>query len=77
MDGDDQAGEDQNSMEEYGADNVQGDYSNMNFTGSGDLNQMQMMMAMQNGMAPNSYGGFPMMGRCPAFKVSVDAVESG
>lgn len=29
----------------------------------GDFNQMQMMMAMQNGgMGPNSFGGFPMMG---------------
>lgn len=28
----------------------------------GDFNQMQMMMAMQNGMAPNSFGGMPMMG---------------
>jgi len=23
---------------------------------------MQMMMAMQNGMAPNAFGAFPMMG---------------
>jgi hypothetical protein len=36
--------------------------TNGNFSGSGDFNQMQMMMAMQNGMAPNSFGGFPMMG---------------
>lgn len=29
----------------------------------GDFNQMQMMMAMQNGgMAPNAFGNFPMMG---------------
>lgn len=28
----------------------------------GDFNQMQMMMAMQNGMAPNAFGTFPMMG---------------
>ena len=35
----------------------------MNFNGgSGDYNQMQMMMAMQNGMNPNAFGGFPMMG---------------
>lgn len=33
----------------------------MNF-GNGDFNQMQMMMAMQNGMGPNNFGGFPMMG---------------
>ena len=28
----------------------------------GDMSQMQMMMAMQNGMAPNAFGNFPMMG---------------
>jgi hypothetical protein len=28
----------------------------------GDFNQMQMMMAMQNGMMPNTFGAFPMMG---------------
>ncbi|RFU30747.1 hypothetical protein B7463_g5591, partial [Scytalidium lignicola] len=28
----------------------------------GDFNQMQMMMAMQNGMGPTPFGGFPMMG---------------
>ena len=28
----------------------------------GDVSQMQMMMAMQNGMAPNAFGNFPMMG---------------
>ena len=32
-------------------------------TGSaGDFNQMQMMLAMQNGMQPGMFGGFPMMG---------------
>lgn len=30
----------------------------------GDFNQMQMMMAMQNGMRPNGFGSFPMMGMC-------------
>jgi hypothetical protein len=34
----------------------------MDFQSQDDYNQMQMMMAMQNGMAPNSFGGFPMMG---------------
>jgi len=29
----------------------------------GDMSQMQMMMAMQNGMAPNAFGNFPMMGK--------------
>ena len=33
----------------------------MNF-GGGDMNQMQMMMAMQNGMNPAAFGSFPMMG---------------
>lgn len=39
---------------------INGSFPNMNF--GGDFNQMQMMMAMQNGMAPN-FGGFPMMGK--------------
>ena len=29
----------------------------------GDFNQMQMMMAMQNGMGAGAFGGFPMMGK--------------
>jgi hypothetical protein len=33
----------------------------MGFAGTGDFNQMQMMMAMQNG----SFNGFPMMGMFP------------
>jgi hypothetical protein len=36
-------------------------FPNMNFNGTGDFNQMQMMMAMQNGMGNNAFGGFPMM----------------
>lgn len=52
-----QAGEDE---ENYSAEVANGSFSNMNFSGSGDMNQMQMMMAMQNGMAP--FGNFPMMG---------------
>jgi hypothetical protein len=40
-----------------------GGFPNMAMMGQGgDFNQMQMMMAMQNGMAPNAFGGFPMMG---------------
>ncbi|KAJ0309249.1 hypothetical protein COL516b_003147 [Colletotrichum fioriniae] len=39
-----------------------GNFQTMNFTGNGDFNQMQMMMAMQNGMGSNSFGNFPMMG---------------
>ncbi|RAL63651.1 hypothetical protein DID88_003694 [Monilinia fructigena] len=37
-----------------------GGFPGMGF--SGDFNQMQMMMAMQNGMAPGGFGTFPMMG---------------
>lgn len=29
----------------------------------GDMNQMQMMMAMQNGMGAGNFGNFPMMGK--------------
>lgn len=28
----------------------------------GDFNQMQMLMAMQNGMGAGGFGNFPMMG---------------
>jgi hypothetical protein len=28
----------------------------------GDMSQMQMMMAMQNGMGAGGFGNFPMMG---------------
>lgn len=57
--GDDQEGNDQ---ENYGSESANGGMSNMMFSGSGDMNQMQMMMAMQNGMSANSFGNFPMMG---------------
>lgn len=43
---------------------------NMMFPGGGDFNQMQMMMAMQNGMGQNSFGGFPMMGKAPFLLVN-------
>ncbi|KAI0013717.1 hypothetical protein F4779DRAFT_562939 [Xylariaceae sp. FL0662B] len=43
-----------------GLDSMNGAF-NMNF-GGGDMNQMQMMMAMQNGMNPAAFGSFPMMG---------------
>lgn len=48
----------------FGFGGMNGQFPNMNF-GGGDfsqMNQMQMMMAMQNGMAPSGFG-FPMMGR--------------
>lgn len=55
---DEQADEEQQN---YGPD-ANGGFQNMNFQGSDDFNQMQMMMAMQNGMGANNFGGFPMMG---------------
>ncbi|POR39358.1 Uncharacterized protein TPAR_00439 [Tolypocladium paradoxum] len=56
-------GNDQNTEE---ANAMNGGYANMMFTGGGgDFNQMQMMMAMQNGMGNNSFGSFPMMGTTP------------
>lgn len=39
-------------------------YNSAMFSGPGDFNQMQMMMAMQNGMTPGSFGNFSMMGTC-------------
>jgi hypothetical protein len=42
-----------------------GGFPNMGMMGQGaDFNQMQMMMAMQNGMMPNAFGGFPMGKLC-------------
>jgi len=37
----------------------------------GDMNQMQMFMAMQNGMGPGTFGGFPMMGMSGIFQHSI------
>ena len=42
-----------------GQEAIGDNYSGMNF---GDMNQMQMMMAMQNGMNPAAFASFPMMG---------------
>ncbi|KAI1105913.1 hypothetical protein F4804DRAFT_90211 [Jackrogersella minutella] len=42
-----------------GLDSMNGNF--MNF-GHGDMSQMQMIMAMQNGMNPAAFGSFPMMG---------------
>ena len=42
-------------------DSMNGALSGMNFP-AGGFDQMQMMMAMQNGMLPNGFGSFPMMG---------------
>jgi hypothetical protein len=42
---------------------MNGNFSGMNYGGTGDFNNpMQMMMAMQNGMGSSNFGGFPMMG---------------
>jgi hypothetical protein len=52
-----------------GFDNTSGAFPNMNF-GAGNFDQMQMMMAMQNGMPANAFGTFPMMGSfIPAIKL--------
>lgn len=50
---------DQSGMN-FGFDPMNNNF-NMNF-GNGDMTQMQMMMAMQNGMNPAAFGSFPMMG---------------
>ncbi|KAI1661770.1 hypothetical protein F4813DRAFT_345695 [Daldinia decipiens] len=49
---------------------------NMNF-GNGDLNQMQMMMAMQNGMNPSAFGSFPMMGMMDPMAMQNMMMNSG
>lgn len=47
----------------FGFDVNTSGFPNMGMMGQGgDFNQMQMMMAMQNGMASNAFGNFPMMG---------------
>lgn len=50
-------------QEKPDSESMNGNFPNGSFSSSGDFNQMQMMMAMQNGMTPNSFGGFPMMGK--------------
>ena len=48
----------------HGAAN--GGFTNMNFNNPAEYNQqMQMMMAMNNGMASNPFGTFSMMSRSP------------
>ena len=42
---------------------MNGAFPNMNFgAATGNMDQMQMMMAMQNGMPAGAFSGFPMMG---------------
>jgi len=61
-----QAGEDQQdqtvSNAGPGFNAMNGAFPNMNFGAAGNMDQMQMMMAMQNGMPAGAFGGFPMMG---------------
>ncbi|ORY69512.1 uncharacterized protein BCR38DRAFT_405223 [Pseudomassariella vexata] len=45
----------------FGQDSMNGAFNGMNIAG-GDMNQMQMMMAMQNGMNPAAFGSFPVIG---------------
>ncbi|KAH8894764.1 hypothetical protein GQ53DRAFT_62025 [Thozetella sp. PMI_491] len=68
--GDEMDGNEQNDENDEGKpqDGAQGGdfgfgnmFPNMNF-GGGGFDQMQMMMAMQNGMGANGFGNFPMMG---------------
>lgn len=47
----------------FGFDPTNGPFPSVNFGGGADFNQMQIMLAMQSGMGPNSFGGFPMMGK--------------
>lgn len=54
--------ENADDQKEFSPQPMNGQFQEMNFQGQGDFNQMQMMMAMQNGM-PNSFGNFPMMGK--------------
>ncbi|KAJ3578706.1 hypothetical protein NPX13_g1858 [Xylaria arbuscula] len=57
-----EAGADQSEQSgmNFGFDPMNNNF-NMNF-GNGDMTQMQMMMAMQNGMNPAAFGSFPIMG---------------
>ncbi|KAG5968548.1 hypothetical protein E4U58_001825 [Claviceps cyperi] len=52
----------ENEKEDYGTDAMNSGYNGAMFSGSGDFNQMQMMMGMQNGITPGSFGNFSMMG---------------
>lgn len=54
----------------FGFGNMNMGFLNMNNFGGG-LEQMQMMMAMQNGMPPNAFANFPMMGESPNPPLSI------
>jgi len=45
-----------------GSLDLPGGFPGMGFGDMNQMQQMQMMMSMQNGMAPNAFGSFPMMG---------------
>ncbi|KAK3682735.1 hypothetical protein B0T22DRAFT_471843 [Podospora appendiculata] len=51
-----------------GFENMAAQFPGMNF-GAGGLDQMQMMMAMQNGMAPNGLANFSMMAGMPGMNM--------
>ncbi|KXJ97507.1 hypothetical protein Micbo1qcDRAFT_230148 [Microdochium bolleyi] len=57
----DSTDDNQQSGTNYGPDNAGGNFNGIGYAG-GDMNQMQMMMAMQNGMNPAAFGSFPMSG---------------
>lgn len=61
----------------FGFDSMNGNFGGMNFA-NGDVNQMQMMMAMQNGMNPAAFGSFPMMGKLssPCWDTQVEILTS-
>lgn len=50
-----------NSTSGFNMPGSNGAFPGMNNGTGGDMNQLQMMMAMQNGMMPGNFG-FPMMG---------------
>lgn len=54
----------QQSGVNYSSGNMSSNFNGMNYAGA-DMNQMQMMMAMQNGMNPAAFGSFPMSGTRP------------
>lgn len=58
------AGDNANGMDGFNIPGGNGAFPAMNNGMGGDMTQMQMMMAMQNGMMPGNFG-FPVMGMAP------------
>ena len=56
-----QISEIQDNRQQY-SESADENYAGQNNSGMGDFNQMQMMMAMQNGMGGNSFNGMQVMG---------------